>query len=214
MPDAPIDIDNQVTVTQLRAQWTTPSFGAGESSWSFIQPAANPDYQLSVLGPWVDHLLPLFRAARPMGWRLNTIRVEDRWPSLRAAIIVEDGWGPIPDTDVQGLPPQCTPVISWRTGIIGRSNRGRTYWGPIKLTDCEYSNVLGDGDTAVFNFADEMINRFTGATFPSNPHFAIVSRVHDGMPVLPIGTYCNVTHYSYESRFGIMRRRLEWDWRT
>jgi hypothetical protein len=148
MPDAPIDIDNQVTVTQLRAQWTTPSFGAGESSWSFIQPAANPDYQLSVLGPWVDHLLPLFRAARPMGWRLNTIRVEDRWPSLRAAIIVEDGWGPIPDTDVQGLPPQCTPVISWRTGIIGRSNRGRTYWGPIKLTDCEYSNVLGDGDTA------------------------------------------------------------------
>jgi hypothetical protein len=71
MPDAPIDIDNQVTVTQLRAQWTTPSFGAGESSWSFIQPAANPDYQLTVLGLWVDHLLPLAAATEggPTGGR-------------------------------------------------------------------------------------------------------------------------------------------------
>lgn len=214
MPDEPIPIDNQVTVTQLRAQWSTPSFGEGESSWSFIQPAANPDYLEDVAAVWLSTCMELFRAARPQSWFLNQVVVQDRWPGLRAAMVFTGDWGPIPETDVAGLPPQCTPVISWRTGVEGRSNRGRTYWGPCRLDSCEYSNVINEGENAVFAFADEMMFRFTGATFPSNPHFAIVSRVHDGVPVEPVGTYLPVVEYSFQARFGVQRRRLQWDWRT
>lgn len=214
MPDAPIDIDNQVTVTQLRAQWSNADHGVGESSWSFIQPAANPNYLESVADVWFLYLHDLFRAQRPGGWTLDTIRIEDRWPSIRSPIIVSSGWSPIPFDDVFGLPNQCTPVISWRTGLEGRSYRGRTYWGPMRLDHCENNFVVGDGQTAVFDFANEMMLRCTGASFPSNPHFSIVSRVHDGAPSGVIGTYLPVIQYVFLSQFGIMRRRFDFPWRS
>lgn len=212
-PGEPIPIDNQVTVTQLRAQWGVPSFGEGESSWSFILPAANDRYQAFVAEVWMATCLDLFRAARPQGWFLNQIVVEDRWPALRAARVYTGEWGSIPETLVSGLPPQCTPVISWRTGAEGRSQRGRTYWGPCRLDSCIYSNVVNEGEDAVHAFATEMILRFTGGDFPSNPRFAIVSRVQNGVPVEPVGTYLPVIEYLFQARFGVQRRRLQWEWR-
>lgn len=212
-PGEPIPIDNQVTVTQLRAQWSTPSFGEGESSWSFIQPAANPDYLEAVSLEWMSTCRDLFRAARPQSWFLNQIVVEDRWPALRAPLFLTGDWGPLPDTDIAGLPPQCTPVISWRTGVEGRSNRGRTYWGPTRLDCCEYSNVINDAEDAIVAFAEQMKLRFTGAILPSNPHFAIVSRINNGAPVEPVGTYLPVIDWLFVARYGVQRRRLKWEWR-
>jgi len=213
-PGEPIPIDNQVTVTQIRAQWSTASFGVGESSWSFIQPAANDLYLETALDAWQTYIRDLFCGYRPLGWTLNRVMAQDRWPNLRPSLMDDTGWEPIPTTTVRGLPPQCTPVISWRTGVEGRSNRGRTYWGPCRLDHCEWSNVINEAEDAITAFAEEMLYRFTGATFPSNPHFAIVSRVHDGAPVEPIGTYLPVIEYRWLARYGVQRRRLDFDWRT
>lgn len=41
-----------------------------------------------------------------------------------------------------GLPPQNSAVVSWRTGEVGRSHRGRTYFTAISETDQD-KGVLG-----------------------------------------------------------------------
>lgn len=38
---------------------------------------------------------------------------------------------------------QCAPVISWRTGLTGRSNRGRSYMPPVAEADVSGGGILG-----------------------------------------------------------------------
>lgn len=212
MPDEPIVIDNQVQVVQIRAIWHLYSRGRGESSWSFIMPSAAGPAQHLVLDKWVDVLRDPFRTARPGGWTLVELRSEDRFPQIRAPVVASVSLGPLDPDEGVAMPPQVTPVISWRTGIIGRSNRGRTYMGPYGTQSMGSDNNINDpADSAVQAFAEAMIGNFTGTPAEPGPFFAIVSRQHD-LVALEHPTYTLPFEYVYLGRWGHMRRRFKYSW--
>lgn len=206
-------LTDQVSVVQIRAQWGYTAYASGESSWSFILPRAGANQQLVVLTAWQNYLENLFRAARPSNWFLDTVRAEDRWPATHAPLIVETNLPGIPEEFGTGLPPQCTPVISWRTGNEGRQNRGRTYMGPYTSDSCEESNIVDPALSAVYDFAEAMQAHFMGSVIPATPRFAIVSKIPSD-PDWPAGHYTLPETYYFLERWAVMRRRLDYDWRT
>jgi hypothetical protein len=208
-----VPLISQVRVVQLRAQWKYTAFGSGESSWSFIVPLAEADPLVWVYGHWQSHLQDLYLAERPGWFELQTVRVEDRYPGTMAPIVNEVSLGATSGEGGDGLPPQVTPIISWRTGNIGRQNRGRTYMGPYQTTACRETDILSPAQDAVYAFADAMIAHFTDVTPGEAPAFAIVSRVRGTDPPTD-GHYALVTEYQFWTRWGIMRRRLNFRWAT
>lgn len=208
-----IAIDEFITITKVRAQWTGRSNAIGESDFQFMLPAAAGDRLETVAFQWILRLEPLFRAWRPTAWRLDTVIVEDVWPGSEAPLILDRRLGGIPEEAGVGLPPQCTPLISWRTGEQGRANRGRTYWGQCTRDSAEDEHVIDPGASAVSNFAEAMLFYFTGSIPVTQPRFVIVSRWDNGTPIYP-GAYSPVTTYFFQERFAVQRRRLAWDWRT
>jgi len=206
-----IAIDDDINVTQIRAQWTM-RYGIGESSWSFITLRAAGDVRADVRDAWEAWLMPHFIAGRHDAWLLERVIAEDRWPAVYPALVDLVNLGPDPPGVGNGMPPQCTSVISWRSGDTGRANRGRTYMGPYAVDSCDSSDVIGPGDAATSAFAEAMMLHFTDV-LPGSPLFAIVSRI-SSPPLAPHGTYDPVTTYYYPGRWGVQRRRLDWDWRT
>lgn len=206
-----IAIDNNINITQIRAQWST-DLGFGESSWSFITLRAGGDARALVLTAWEDACMDIFIRERASNWRLDRVLSEDRWPQIYPAIIDDVRLDADPVGGGLGIPPQLTPVISWRSGETGRANRGRTYIGPYTTDAIEDTNVIGPAFNAVQDFADAMIDNFTDVT-PGFPMFAIVSRLSDP-PLAPFGTYIPVTTYFFFGRWGTQRRRLFNVWRT
>lgn len=206
-----IAIDDNISITQIRAQWSV-SFGSGESSWSFITPRAGGDARGLVLGMWEASCMASFAYGRHSSWLLGRVIAEDRWPGTHAGLIDDVNLAGDPLGEGNAMPPQCTPVISWRSGETGRSNRGRTYTGPYAVDSCDGTNVIGPADTGNSAFAEAMMATFTHLP-PPTPLFSIVSRV-PSPPLAPVGTYIPVIAYFYPARWGIERRRTEWDWRT
>lgn len=206
-----IAIDDDVTITQIRAQWSM-RYGSGESSWSFLTPRAGGDARGLVLAAWEAACMGHFVAGRHNAWRLDRVLAEDRWPGENAALVDDVRLPASPPGVGAGLPPQCSPVISWRSGDIGRRNRGRTYMGPYAVDSADSSDVVGPGDAATSAFAEAMMSNFTGIVLPGDPLFVIVSRIPT-LPLSPHGTYDAVSYY-YPARWGVVRRRLDWTWAT
>jgi hypothetical protein len=206
-------LTDQVSVVQIRAQWSYSRSSGGESSWSFINPRAGGDMRAVALARWQFYLQDLFRAARPFGWRLDRVMAEDRWPNDLAALVDDVRLGPIPDEGAIGGPPQSTPIISWRTGNIGRQNRGRTYMGPYDIASYDAENVVDPALSAVYDFAEAMVTHFMVEPVPGVPRFAIVSRIPSD-PDWPAGHYTLPDTYYFLERWGVERRRMGYDWRT
>lgn len=206
-----IAIDDNINITQIRAQWSV-SLGSGESSWSFITLRAGGDARREVLDAWEAACMPIFIRERASEWRLDQVTAEDRWPQIYPAMVDDVRLDADPVGEGFGLPPQMTPVISWRSGETGRQNRGRTYIGPYTTAAVEETNVIGPAFNAVQDFADAMMATFTDVT-PGFPLFAIVSRLQDP-PLAPFGTYIPVTDYFFFGRWGTQRRRIFNVWRT
>jgi hypothetical protein len=209
-----IALDDFVQVVQIRAQFSYGRSSGGECSWSFVMPRAMADPQLVTLTAWESVLMPLFVADRPLQWRLDAVLAEDRWPHERGSLVDDVRLGPIPEPTENGGPPQASPVISWRTGNEGRQNRGRTYMGPYPISSYSDENILDPGLSAVYDFAEAMIGTFTGPDVdPTGPRFAIVSKKPSD-PDWPAGHYTLPTTYYFLERWGVVRRRMGYDWRT
>lgn len=214
MPDAPVVIAGQVSVTQVRLIWKLYTKGQGESSWSFIMPAAAGDVRDIVRDKFNLYLLDKFRAARPGGWHIVQQRVEDRYPGVHAPIVDDVVLGAVDESDGIAMPPQVTPVISWRTGIPGRSFRGRTYMGPYGSESLGPDNEINDpANSAVFDFAETMMGQFTGPPSLTGPTFAIVSRTHNGVTGAILYYTLPITYF-FLTKWGTMRRRNQFEWRT
>lgn len=208
-----IAIDGFVQIMQVRAQWSGNGFGSGESSWSFMLPAAAGDVRELVLDRWLTYLSAAFIEYRDDTWRLDRVLVEDRWPQERAALVADVRLDASPPGTGNGMPPQMSPVISWRTGDIGRSNRGRTYLGPYTSDSASGSFVVGDASSAVHDFGESMMTHFTGTVVIGEPQFVIVSRQEDGAPIVP-GAYSPVSAYQTFNQWAVQRRRERFDWRS
>jgi hypothetical protein len=168
---------------------------------------------IHVRDSFYTNLVPKFRAARSSAWLLNQIIAHDLWPGLEPDITLLVNEAGIPEDGGIGVPPQCSPLISWRTGETGRNNRGRTYMGTYTVESVDYSNVGDPAFSAVQDFADAMMDLYTGTIGVDVPRFVIFSRWQDGVQVDP-PFYSPVTDYFFQGRWASVHRRLIWDWRT
>lgn len=206
-PPQPAEVDDNLKVLELRAQWSVSGISSGESRWRFVmlrtglfdqlQHTADM-WQAGVLEPWTR-----FREDR---WTLERLVVRDLWPAVEMDLIVPIGFVQIGNPGDQG-PPQATPVVTWRSDFIGRSYRGRTYWGPVRWPDIDSGTYVGGVDGAVSAFANAMMETFTNPDLDAvDPHFIIFSRQHDGVPE-PKGRYAPVTSFTQQRYLGTQRRR-------
>lgn len=206
-------IGEQENVYQVRAQWSGNGFGHGESSWSFIMSRAAGDQRALVFDRWMAYLAAGFVHGRASDWRLDRVLVEDRWPQTLAPLVVDVRLNADPVGEGERMPPQCSSLISWRTGVTGRAHRGRTFMGPYTAESMHGSFVTGPASYAVFLFAEAMMANFVGVSAVSLPVFAIVSRV-GAIPGISPGAFTVVTGYAFLQQWAAVRRRLEFDWAT
>lgn len=108
-----------------------------------------------VIQAWVGGAQPTYLAAISEGNVLQVARaVQLTGAPLTIAEVELTGSGTRAGT---GLTPQSSPCISWRTGIAGRRNRGRTYMPPVPQTD-NNAGVIGAGLVAALqDFVDDAI---------------------------------------------------------
>lgn len=202
-----VPLGPDLQVWQLRAQWTSQGFSSGESSWSFISVRDPADFGADLYGLWQANLEALFCAARPVNWALEVIRIEDRFPQTKPALIVGYSSGLQPDSSGEAAPPATTPIITWRSDHPGRSYRGRTYWGPIRTADISDGwHLTGDAETAIYEFANAMMDNHGPFSPPDNPAFAIVSRTHDSVP-RDVLVFTRVVSFYDRQYLGVVRRR-------
>lgn len=205
MPVIPLGPDLQIW--QLRAQWTSQGFSSGESSWSFISVRDPSDTGADLYALWVDNIESVWCSARPVNWALERVVIEDRFPQEKPPLIADYGSGLQPDSSGDSAPPATTPVITWTSDTAGRSYRGRTYWGPMRVADISDGwHLTGDAETALFTFGNAMLATFGVFAPPDNPAFAIVSRVHDGLPRDTL-VFVRVIGFNDRQYLGTMRRR-------
>jgi hypothetical protein len=203
----PAELNDETLVLQLRAQWDIADFGAGECSWSFVSVRTGfVDQAAELWDRWRDNIKPLFMARRPSLFVLRQVVIEDRWPEAFAPIQIDLNESP-PEPDLESASPTVTPVITWNSGIAGRSYRGRSYWGCIRRDDQVSAGVSGDLTLALFDFINGMDATFmTTAGLRVSPSFAIVSRQHNNVPE-PRGKYVFVNSGIARPYLGTQRRR-------
>lgn len=207
----PFDLGPELTdtqrVMQLRAQWEVSFTGRGESSWSFVANRAagllNPLEELFVL--WEANVKPFWVARRPPEWQFTRVVVEDRFPGTMPPYIVDIGEFGAPGP-YSGAPVQLSPILTLYTALRGRSYRGRTYWGQIRVQDLDGSNLSSGMWNALDDWADAMYNTFSFPLFTTDPTLCIVSRRHNGLPE-PIGRYAPVSHITRKRYLALQRRR-------
>lgn len=206
----PPQLNDAVTVLQLRAQWQLGQMARGESSWSFVLVRFGAIDQTALLWEqWDDACRGFFVERRPTSWQLQRVLIEDRYPQLRPTLEVtlnQPGGGGSPDS----APGQVGPLISWRSDYPGRSYRGRTYWGPVMADDLDFDFVNNDCANNVRDFASAMFDNFCLAGMTATqPLFCIVSRRHDMMPE-PVGRFAPVTTFRAIHVMATQRRRLQY----
>jgi hypothetical protein len=204
----PPALDDTVLVLQLRAQWDVAFTGRGESSWSFIlDRTVDPVGQAEGLAAlWIANIKPFWVARRPPEWRFTRILVEDRWPHTTVGLEIDvDEYGEA--GDFNGAPVQISPIHTLYSAYSGRSYRGRTFWGQIRVEDLEGSSINEPLWVLMNNWANAMYFTFCAPSlFPSDPKLAVVSRTHDGAPAVP-PRYALVTDVTPKRYLAIQRRR-------
>ena len=145
-------------------------------------------------------------ARRPPEWHFTRILVEDRWPGTADPLeVTVDEYGPA--GPYSGAPVQLSPILTLYSVYSGRSYRGRTFWGQIRVEDLEGSNLTNAMWNALNSWADAMYDTFCAPSlFPSDPKLAIVSRQHDGAPSVP-PRYAPVDHITRKRYLALQRRR-------
>jgi hypothetical protein len=203
----PAEVDDNLKVLELRAQWSVPGISSGESRWRFVMLRTGLFDQMQALADrWLEQIEEPWEEFREDTWTFERVVVRDLWPATAPDLIVPVGFVFTGALEDQG-PPQASPIVTWRSDFIGRSYRGRTYWGPVRYPDLNAGTYVGGVQGAVNSFANAMMDTFAGGGLDAiDPHFIIFSRQHNGVPE-PKGRYAPVTSFTQQPYLGTQRRR-------
>jgi hypothetical protein len=103
-------------------------------------------------------------------------------------------------------PPQCATLVTWRTGLAGRSFRGRTFLPGLAEDRQANGTLVAAQLSEVADFVTQMLAVFGPTGSDANWQFAVISRITAGAPrTPPIATA--VTAGVVQTRTGTQRRR-------
>jgi len=97
------------------------------------------------------------------------------------------------------LPANCALVATWRSGLTGRSHRGRTYFFGFQEQDSIGSFITSGAITTLGTLVSDILN-FTNGTGAVIVHKVIVSRT--------LRVLTNTTAFFIDNAFDSQRRRL------
>lgn len=203
----PPELDDDLLVLQLRAQWDVAFTGRGESAWNFVMlRTALVDQQQGLWELWRDNVKPFWMARRPPEWHFTRVLVEDRWPQVKEPLEIPiDEYGP--PGAFNGAPVQLSPILTLYTLYRGRSYRGRTFWGQIRVEDLEGSNMTNGLWNAINSWADAMHDTFVNdGIIGVDPVLCVISHQHDGIAE-PKGRYAPVDRLTRKRYLALQRRR-------
>lgn len=103
------------------------------------------------------------------------------------------------------LPYNVTPVISWRTGLTGRSTRGRTYHVGLSEAQAVGGQLETAAQVALSAAYDDLLSRINADSEPWQ--LAVLSRVQGGATLaeaIPYGILVGIVDFALDSQ----RRRL------
>ena len=87
------------------------------------------------------------------------------------------------------LPPQDAMVVSWRTGLAGRSFRGRTYLVGLDETNQNHGRIASGMMTLIAAFVTQMLAVFGPSGSNTDWQFVVISRFNAKVKrATPIGT--------------------------
>lgn len=187
---SPSPFSDTVQIYELRAFYSYTGYGTSSSAWSFAALRAFEFTPTEALGwfhePVDGSLWDAYTHARPEGWFHSGMLVRDVWPGVQPDLEVSYPPGhPFrgPDSSGEGTPPQTGPLISWRSPVAGRSYRGRTYWGPVRTSECHNARVNEGTEArlALHAFKDVMLTQWGSDRPFGDPVHVIVSRRHDSV---------------------------------
>lgn len=118
---------------------------------------------------WDDGAKDIYTAWRPDNWLLQKVVVSDLWPGTVPDW--EHSYAPGyagPHSGGPGTPGTATPLLHWLTGWVGKSHRGRTFWGPIREEDTDASFISSDPFDNMLAYAQMMMS-----LYPPNPPFLL-----------------------------------------
>jgi hypothetical protein len=125
---------------------------------------------------------------------LNGLTVRQIWPAGVDDYHYPDPTGPTGPRDLPPLPPFVTPKILWRTGLPGRSYRGRTFFTGFCADDVFMYRLTDDALAALEHYAELLLSAFGQGGLYGNYEVGVLSRRTGGHPrpqpiITPITTY-------------------------
>lgn len=176
-------------------------FGTGQdfvNVWYYRQVAGSLAAPMTdLISAWQDQVQDLYMACMPAANVLDSLEIRGVTnPSLGQDQAIGAQGGQSGDA----LPPQTASLVSWRTGFVGRRNRGRTYL-PAPVETVQSAGTLSAGMlTAMADFAVAAIALQDPANL-GTAWFHLVIYHHD------LGTSTDVNSYLVRSELATQRRR-------
>lgn len=170
---------------------------------------ASPTWRTELANEWLANVPPVWAARQVIETIYQGIIVNDVVPGGGPGVEVFGDTHPAEGLSVKALPPQCAGVISWRTGVPGRANRGRSYVPalPISYTDVQGSAWTSGGFAALTAMASKVFLMYgTPVRTSLVARLVVISRQLDGEPRGPIGV--PVTSFRINSYVRTQRQRV------
>ena len=108
----------------------------------------------------------------------------------------------------ESLPSFCAAVVAIKTGLAGRTHRGRNYWGGIPEGGAANSLMTGTEWGLVIAFAACLAGKFIGLTASSSWTLGVLSRkLETAVGGNPSNAFTAATNLTVSQVIGTQRRR-------
>jgi hypothetical protein len=155
---------------------------------------------LALTSPGSGFLTPL-----SVQCKINQVRISDVNPGVSASLVFPVGAVGANVVD-DGLPPNDSLCITWRTGLKGKQNRGRTYLSGLAEDSQNAGFWIGETQAwATDGFASPLLQNFG----PGGTGSYVLSVIHSmagGVRIVP-GTATPIISFSIHNEVRTLRRR-------
>lgn len=107
------------------------------------------------------------------------------------------------------LPYVVSAIVTWRTALLGRQNRGRTYFGSVLQTDVVNGQITGYNSTSKYQaLAQSMLNRYGATGTSPDIRMGVWSRVKGNQtPPHNAAGFTQISSFSVQQNVGSMGTR-------
>lgn len=164
-----------------------------------------PTLAQTLMGQWLVGPLPLVLPVMADTWSLDRLYCQDLVPGTA---VDEDFAGSLTATGgsfADPLPGQDAAVITWYSDLIGRANRGRTFWPGLSLAQVQSGVLKPSAASAFGDYGEAMLDAFTPRIAPPYAQLGTISKQENGAPRGPV--LIETTQFLVRTDYGIRRSR-------